>query len=49
MGGKCYEQSFHNDFKDKKVYVATSKEIDDYANTNCVKMIKLVLQMHVII
>lgn len=37
MGGKCYEQSFHNDFKDKKVYVATSKEIDDYDNINFIK------------
>ncbi len=25
MGKNCYDQSFHNDFADKKVYVATSQ------------------------
>lgn len=32
MGKKCYEQNFHKDFKDKKVYVATSAELEDYEN-----------------
>lgn len=32
MGKKCYDQNMHNDFKDKKVYVATSKDINDYDN-----------------
>ena len=32
MGRKCYEQNFHNDFKNKKVYIATSKNIADYDN-----------------
>ena len=37
----------NRDFHENNLFV--QKEIDDYANTNCVKMIKLVLQMHVII
>lgn len=37
MGKKCYDQNFHNDFKDKKVYVATSKELDDYDNIHFIK------------
>lgn len=32
MGKKCYDQGFHNDFKDKKVYVATSQELKDEDN-----------------
>ncbi|WP_092926300.1 dihydrofolate reductase family protein [Romboutsia hominis] len=32
MGKKCYDQNFHNDYKSKKVYVATSKELEDYEN-----------------
>lgn len=32
MGKKCYEQNFHKDFKDKKVYVATSAKLEDYEN-----------------
>lgn len=32
MGKKCYDQNFHNDFKDKKVYVATSKELQNHEN-----------------
>ena len=34
MGKNCYDQNFHNDFKNKKVYVATSKELKDYDNTH---------------
>ena len=37
MGGKCYEQGFHKDFKDKIVYVVTSKDLDDYENIKFVK------------
>lgn len=32
MGKNCYDQNFHKDFKDKKVYVATSKKLKDYDN-----------------
>lgn len=32
MGKKCYDQGFHKDFAQKDVYIATSKEIDDYDN-----------------
>ena len=32
MGKKCYDQNMHNDYKNKKVYVATSKDIEDYDN-----------------
>lgn len=37
MGKKCYDQNFHNDFKDKKVYVATSEELEDYDNIHFIK------------
>lgn len=26
MGKNCYDQGFHNDYKDKEVYIATSKK-----------------------
>ncbi len=32
MGKNCYDQNFHNDFSNKKVYVATSQELQDYNN-----------------
>ena len=32
MGNKCYEQGFHNDFKNKDVYIATSSKINNYEN-----------------
>lgn len=32
MGSKCYEQGFHKDYKEKDVYIATSKNIHDYEN-----------------
>lgn len=32
MGKNCYDQNFHNDFNNKKVYVATSKELQDHDN-----------------
>ena len=32
MGKTCYDSNFHNDYKNKKVYVATSKELEDYDN-----------------
>lgn len=34
MGKKCYDQNFHNDYKNKKVYVATYKELEDYENVH---------------
>ncbi|MGL6108417.1 dihydrofolate reductase family protein [Romboutsia sp.] len=34
MGKNCYNQGFHKDFKEKEVYIATSKEIDNYENYN---------------
>ena len=32
MGKTCYDQNFHENFKNKKVYVATSHNLDDYSN-----------------
>lgn len=32
MGKNCYDQKFHEDFNDKKIFVATSKPIADYDN-----------------
>lgn len=32
MGKNCYDQNFHNDFNNKKVYVATSQELQDHDN-----------------
>lgn len=32
MGKNCYEQGFHKDFREKDVYIATSKKIDNYEN-----------------
>ncbi len=32
MGKNCYDQNMHDDFKNKKVYVATSQKIQDQDN-----------------
>ncbi|SHJ83332.1 Dihydrofolate reductase [Clostridium cavendishii DSM 21758] len=32
MGKNCYDQGFHKDFTGKDVYIATSKEIENYEN-----------------
>lgn len=32
MGRNCYDQGFHKDFIGKDVYIATSKEMEDYEN-----------------
>jgi dihydrofolate reductase len=32
MGKKCYDQNFHKDYENKKVYVATSESLEDYDN-----------------
>lgn len=32
MGRKCYDQGFHKDYRQKEVYIATSKEIANYEN-----------------
>lgn len=32
MGKKCYEQNMHKEFINKKVYVATSKDMKNYDN-----------------
>lgn len=37
MGKNCYAQDMHKEFKDKKVYIATSKDIKDYDNIHFVK------------
>ncbi|MEX6585805.1 dihydrofolate reductase family protein [Paraclostridium bifermentans] len=37
MGKNCYDQNFHKDFKNKKVYVATSKDLKDYENIHFIK------------
>ena len=36
MGKNCYDQNFHNDYKEKTVYVATSQAIADYDNIHFV-------------
>lgn len=32
MGKRCYEQNFHQDYPDKKIYVATSEPLQNYDN-----------------
>lgn len=32
MGKNCYDQNMHNDFKNKKVYVATSQKLENQDN-----------------
>ncbi|MGG7165567.1 dihydrofolate reductase family protein [Clostridium ihumii] len=32
MGKNCFNQKFHNDFKEKEVYIATSEPMTDYDN-----------------
>lgn len=32
MGKKCYDQAMHNEYKNKKVYVATTQKILDHDN-----------------
>ncbi len=34
MGKNCYDQKFYEEFKEKTVFVATSKSMDDYENIN---------------
>jgi dihydrofolate reductase len=34
MGKNCYDQNMHNDYKNKKVYVATSQKIQDQDNVH---------------
>lgn len=34
MGKKCYDQGFHQDYKNKKVYVATSADLKSEENIN---------------
>lgn len=36
MGRKCYDQNMHQEFKNKKVYIATSKVIEDRENLHFV-------------
>lgn len=46
MGKNCYNQNFYNDYKSKKVYVATSQEVDNnddnitFINGDIVNVIK---------
>lgn len=45
MGKNCYDQNMHNDYKNKKVYIATSKNIHDkdnihFINGDIVKVIQ---------
>lgn len=37
MGRNCYNQNFHNEYKDKDVYIATSDDMDDYENYHFIK------------
>lgn len=32
MGKNCFNQKFHNDFKEKEIYIATSKTMTNYDN-----------------
>ena len=32
MGKKCFDQDMHKEYQDKEVYIATSKEIEDFEN-----------------
>ncbi|WP_024615349.1 dihydrofolate reductase family protein [Clostridium sp. Ade.TY] len=32
MGKKCYDQNFHKDYENKKVFIATSKKLENYDN-----------------
>ena len=37
MGRNCYNQNFHNEYKDKDVYIATSDDMEDYENYHFIK------------
>lgn len=37
MGKNCYDQGFHKDFSEKGVYIATSKEMENYENYHFIK------------
>lgn len=37
MGKNCYEQNFHKEYKNKKVYIATSSDLKDYDNIHFIK------------
>lgn len=37
MGKKCYDQGFHGDYGNKKVYVATSADLKDEGNITFIK------------
>ena len=32
MGKNCFDQGMHNEFKEKDVYIATSKKLEDFEN-----------------
>lgn len=32
MGKRCYEQNFHLDYPNKKIYIATKEILEDYSN-----------------
>jgi dihydrofolate reductase len=46
MGRNCYNQNFHADFKDKKLYVATTKMTNDYDNVRFINsdICKIILE-----
>ena len=37
MGKNCYDQDMHKEYKNKEVYIATTKEIEDYQNYHFIK------------
>lgn len=37
MGKRCYEQDMHLQYPNKKVFVATSEELEDYENIHFIK------------
>lgn len=46
MGKRCYDQGFHKDFSNKKVYVATSEDLKDYENISFINkdIVKVILE-----
>lgn len=46
MGKNCYDQDFHKDFEGKKVYVATSKNLEGYKNIHFINkdIVKVILE-----
>lgn len=46
MGKNCYDQGMHSDYADKKVYIATSKDLEDSGNLHFIRgdIVKVIQQ-----